>query len=129
MIPIMDCQQLYVAWEKGYFEEEGLKVEGQTVQSGSMSQTLVESGSVDLGWTAVVPISQAHVKGFDFAFIAPGSFVDGTNRKTVGMVVKKDSPIQSFKELAGKKVAINALQSINHLGVLVLLSLIHISEP
>jgi NitT/TauT family transport system substrate-binding protein len=119
-IPIMDCQQLYIAWEKGYLEEEGLKVEGQTVQSGSMSQTLVESGSVDLGWTAVVPLSQAYVKGFDFAFIAPGSFVDGTNRKTVGIVVKKDSPIQSFKDLAGKKVAINALQSINHLGVLVL---------
>ena len=86
-IPIMDCQQLYVAWEKGYLEEEGLKVEGQTVQSGSMSQTLVESGSVDLGWTAVVPLSQAYVKGFDFAFIAPGSFVDGTNRKTVGILV------------------------------------------
>ncbi len=118
-IPIMDCQQLYVAWEKGYFDEEGLKVEGQTVQSGSMSQTLVESGSVDLGWTAVVPLSQAYLKGFDFAFIAPGSFVDGTNRKTIGIVVKKDSPIKSFKDLAGKKVAVNALQSINHLAILV----------
>lgn len=117
-LPIMDCQQLYVAWEKGFFEEEGLKVEGQVVPAGAVSQTLVESGSMDLGWTAVVPLSQAYVKGFDFAFIAPGAFVDATNRKTVGILVKKDSPIQSVKDLAGKKIAIIALQSITHLAVL-----------
>jgi ABC-type nitrate/sulfonate/bicarbonate transport system substrate-binding protein len=86
-LPIMDCQQLYVAWEKGYFEEEGLMVE-------------------------------AYVKGFDFAFIGAGGFFDTTNRGAAGILVKKDSPIQSVKELANKKIAINALQSVNHLAVL-----------
>ncbi len=117
-LPIMDCQQLYVAWEKGYFGDEGLKVEGQVAQAGSVSQTLVESGSVELGWTAVVPLSQAYVKGFDFTFIAPGAFFGTANPKAAGILVKKDSPIQSVKELAGKKIAINALQSVNHLAVL-----------
>lgn len=119
-LPIMDLQQLYVGLEKGFFEEEGLKVEAQLAQSGAVSQTLVESGSVDLGWTAVVPMSQAYVKGFDFIFIAPGVFVDSTNRRTVGIVVKKDSPMQSFKDLAGKKIAILALQAIPHLAILTL---------
>ena len=117
-LPIMDLQQLYVAWEKGFFEEEGLKVEGQAAQGGAVSQTLVESGSVDLGWTAVVPLAQAYVKGFDFVFVAPGAFIDATNRRTAGIAVKKDSPIKSFKDLAGKKIAVNGLQNINHLGVL-----------
>ena len=119
-LPIMDLQQFYVAMEKGFFEEEGLKVEGQVAQGGAVSQTLVESGSVDLGWTAVVPLSQAYVKGFDFTFIAPGVFVDSTNRKTVGIIVKKDSPMQSFKDLAGKKIAILALQALPHLVMLTL---------
>ena len=119
-LPIMDLQQLYVALEKGFFEEEGLKVEAQVAQSGAVSQTLVESGSVDLGWTAIVPLSQAYVKGFDFTFIAPGVFVDASNRRTVGIVVKKDSPMQSFKDLAGKKIAILALQAIPHLAILTL---------
>jgi NitT/TauT family transport system substrate-binding protein len=119
-LPIMDLQQLYVGMEKGIFEEEGLKLEAQVAQSGAVSQTLVESGSVDLGWTAIVPLSQAYVKGFDFIFIAPGVFVDSTNRKTVGIVVKKDSPMQSFKDLAGKKIAILALQAIPHLAILTL---------
>lgn len=117
-IPIMDCQQLYTAWEKGYFEEEGLKVEGQIAQGGAVSQTLVESGSVELGWTAVVPLSQAYLKGFDFTFIGAGAFFDSTNRKAAGILVRKNSPIQSVKDLAGKKIAVNALQSVNNLAVL-----------
>jgi NitT/TauT family transport system substrate-binding protein len=116
-LPIMDLQQLYVGLEKGFFEEEGLKVEAQVAQSGAVSQTLVESGSVDLGWTAIVPFVQAYVKGFDFVFIAPGVFVDSTNRRTVGIIVKKDSPMQSFKDLAGKKIAILALQALPHLAI------------
>jgi NitT/TauT family transport system substrate-binding protein len=117
-LPIIDLLQFYVAMEKGFFEEEGLKVEGQRAQGGAVSQTLVESGSVDLGWTAVVPLSQAYVKGFDFAFIAPGGFNDRSNRSTVAIAVKKDSPFQSMKDLAGKKIAVNGIQSVNHLSVL-----------
>ena len=117
-LPIIDLLQLYVGWERGFFEEEGLKVEGQPVPGGAVSQTLVEGGSVDLGWTAVVPISAAYVKGFDFVFIAPGSFVDPSTRRTGALVVRKDSPIQSVKDLAGKKIAVNALNNINHLSIL-----------
>jgi len=117
-LPIIDLLQLYVGWEKGFFEEEGLKVEGQGVPGGAVSQTLVEGGSVDLGWTAVVPISAAYVKGFDFVFIAPGSFVDPSTRRTGALVVKKDSPMQSVKDLGGKKIGVNALNNINHLSIL-----------
>ncbi len=117
-LPIMDLQQLYVAWDKGFFEQEGLKVEGQAAQGGAVSQTLVESGSVDLGFTAVVPLSLAHVKGFDFVFVAPAAYFDSTNLKADGMVVKKDSPFKSFKDLAGKKIAVNGLNNVDHLAVL-----------
>jgi NitT/TauT family transport system substrate-binding protein len=117
-LPIIDLLQLYVGWEKGYFEEEGLKVEGQAAPGGAVSQTLVESGSVDMGWTAVVPMSAAYVKGFDFVFIAPGSFVDPSNRRTGALVAKKGSPIKTVKDLAGKKIGVNALNNINHLSIL-----------
>lgn len=117
-LPIIDLLQFYVAMEKGFFEEEGLSVEGQRAQGGAVSQTLVESGSVDLGWTAVVPLSQAYVKGFDFAFIAPGGFTDRSSRSTVAIAVRKDSPFQSVKDLVGKKIAVNGIQSVNHLSVL-----------
>src|SRR4030042_4546996 len=99
-IPIIDLLQLYVGWEKGFVEEEGLKVEGQKAAGGAVIQTLVESGSVDLGWTAVVPFSQAYVKGFDFIFVAPGAFMDRSNRRFCSVVVKKDSPYKLLKDLA-----------------------------
>jgi len=105
-LPIIDLLQFYVAMEKGFFEQEGLKVEGQKAMGGTVIQTLVESDTVDLGWTAVTPFAQAYVKGFDFIFIAPGAFVDRSNRSVVAIAVKKDSPLQSIKDLAGKKIAI-----------------------
>jgi len=117
-LPIIDLLQFYVAMEKGFFEQEGLKVEGQKAMGGTVIQTLVESDTVDLGWTAVTPFAQAYVKGFDFIFIAPGAFVDRSNRSVVAIAVKKDSPLQSIKDLAGKKIAINVINSINHLSVL-----------
>jgi NitT/TauT family transport system substrate-binding protein len=117
-LPIIDLLQFYVGLEKGFFEREGLKVEGQKATGGAVIQTLVESGSVDLGWTAVTPFSQAYVKGFDFIFIAPGAFVDPTNRRFCSVVVKKDSPYKSIKDLAGKKIAVNGIHSINHLSIL-----------
>ena len=117
-LPIIDLLQFYVALEKGFFEKEGLKVEGQKATGGAVIQTLVESGSVDLGWTAIVPFSQAYVKGFEFVFIAPGAFMDRTNRRFCSVVVKNDSPYKSIKDLAGKKIAVNGINSINHLSIL-----------
>lgn len=117
-LPIMDLLQLYVGWEKGFFEEEGLKVEGQKAKGGSVIQTLVESGSVDLGWTAVVPLSQAHPKGFDFIFIAPGAFIDRSNRRLCSVVVSKSTPYKTIRDLAGKKIGVNSIHSLNHLSIL-----------
>lgn len=117
-LPIIDLLQLYVGWEKGFFEEEGLKVEGQKARGGAVVQTLVEGGSVDLGWTAVVPLSQAHVKGFDFIFIAPGAFMDRGNRRMCSVVVNKNTPIKIMKDLEGKRIGINSIHSLNHLSIL-----------
>ena len=117
-LPIIDLLQFYVGMEKGFFEAEGLKVEGQAAPGGAVSQTLVESGSVDLGWTAVIPLSLAYAKGFGFMFIAPGNFVDSSNRRMYKVAVKKDSPYKSIKDLAGKKIAVNGLSNLNHLSIL-----------
>lgn len=117
-LPIIDLLQLYVGWEKGFFEEEGLKVEGQKAKGGAILQTLVESGSVDLGWTAVVPLSQAHPKGFDFIFIAPGAFMDRSNRRMCSVVVSKTTPYKTIRDLAGKKIGVNSIHSLNHLSML-----------
>ena len=50
-IPVLDCLQLYVAKEKGFFKDEGLELELRAVPSGPVIQTLLEAGEIDVGWS------------------------------------------------------------------------------
>ena len=70
---------------------------------------------MQFGWTNVISLYQAHVEGFDFKLIAGGATnVRGSN-ETHAIVVGKDSPIKSAKDLEGKTVAVNTLNNIVHL--------------
>jgi NitT/TauT family transport system substrate-binding protein len=75
----------------------------------------VTSGDLQIGWTNVISLYQAHVERFDFKFIAGGAInVKGTN-DTHALLVAKESPIRSAKDLEGKTVAVNTLNNIVHL--------------
>lgn len=112
-IPVGDCLQLYVAEAEGYFKAEGLEVAGLPMKGGAVIAPAVEGGELVIGWSNTVSIILAHVKGFDFAFLAPGAEgVAGTN-DVHALLVPAGSPIASVKDLAGKTVAINTLGNIN----------------
>jgi NitT/TauT family transport system substrate-binding protein len=114
-IPIGDCLQLYVADGMGFFKEEGLAIEKKPMKGGAIIAPAVESGEVQIGWSNAISIIIAHSKGFDFTFLTSGAIsIEGTNR-VHSLLVAKDSPISSFSDLVGKKVAINTLGNINEL--------------
>ena len=116
-IPVLDCLQLYVAKEKGFFKDAGLELESRTVPSGPVIQTLLEAGEMDIGWSAVMPTSMGRAKGFDFQFIATGAF-DRKGHKFKKIFVKKESSYQSIKDVGGCRIAVNGIGSISHLGFL-----------
>src|ERR1700752_2593100 len=75
----------------------------------------VPSGDLQFGWSNVISLYQAHVEGFDFKLIAGGAInVRGSN-ESHAIIVGKDSPIKTAKELEGKTVAVNTLNNIVHL--------------
>lgn len=116
-IPVLDCLQLYVAKEKGFFKDEGLELELRAVPSGPVIQTLLEAGEIDVGWSAVMPTAMARSKGFDLQFIATGAF-DRKGHKFQKIFVKNDSPYKSIKDVGESKISVNGIGSISHLGFL-----------
>ena len=113
IIPTVDVAPLYLAQEKGIFAEHGLEVELKEVQTGAASTAAVMSGEYQFGFAAPVPEIQAQDKGLPLVVVA-GAIAQG-EPLSQAILVKKDSGIKDVSDLAGKSVAVNALQAVNDL--------------
>jgi NitT/TauT family transport system substrate-binding protein len=112
---IVDTAPMFVAMERGFFKAAGLELETVPMAGGAVIVQGIMSGDLQIGWTNVISLYQAHVEGFDFKFIAGGATnVKGTN-DTHALLVPKSSSIKSAKDLEGKTVAVNTLNNIVHL--------------
>jgi len=112
---IVDNAAMFVVMEKGFFKAEGLELETVPMAGGAVIVQGVTSGDLQIGWTNVISLYQAHVEGFDFKLVAGGATnVKGTN-ESHAIQVLKSSPIKSAKDLEGKTIAVNTLNNIVHL--------------
>jgi len=112
---IVDNAPMFVAMDRGFFKAVGLELETVPMAGGAVIVQGVTSGDLQIGWTNVISLYQAHVEGFDFKFIAGGAInVKGTN-DTHALLVAKGSTIKSAKDLESKTVAVNTLNNIVHL--------------
>jgi NitT/TauT family transport system substrate-binding protein len=112
---IVDTAPMFVAMERGFFKAAGLELETVPMAGGAVIVQGVTSGDLQIGWTNVISLYQAHVEGFDFKLIAGGATnVKGAN-DTHALLVAKGSPVRNAKDLESKTVAVNTLNNIVHL--------------
>lgn len=118
MIPITDCLSLFAAKELGYFGQQGLEVKMQPMAGGAVIIPAIAGGSLDIGFSAVITTLLAVDKGFDFVMIADGAYEPTSPPFTGFVMVRKDSGINSPRDLAGKKVGVNLLKNIADLSIM-----------
>jgi NitT/TauT family transport system substrate-binding protein len=70
--PISDFGQLFVAQAEGYFAKAGLNVETTTVSSGPEGIAAVQGGSLNITYSAALPLFLAVAQGLDLRFLGPG---------------------------------------------------------
>jgi NitT/TauT family transport system substrate-binding protein len=112
---IVDNAALFLAIEKGFFKAEGLELETVPLAGGAPIINGVTSGDLQFGWSNVISLYQAHVEGFDFKIIAGGATNVKAKNESHAILVAKNSPIKTAKDLEGKTVAANTLNNIVHL--------------
>ena len=115
-LPIADCAQLYVGMAQGFFEQEGLDLEAITMASGVTILEALATSSVDIGFSATAPLILTKARGLDLVSVAGGSVEDGFHPEH-GVIVAKDSPIDSPKNLEGTTVGIVAFRSIDEVFI------------
>jgi NitT/TauT family transport system substrate-binding protein len=109
-LPIVDSASLYIAMKKGYFADEGLRVEVQSLTSGAAAVPGLAGGELQFAMGNYVSFFAAQAAGeLDVRLVAdayqalPGTFL---------IMVKRDSPIERPLDLAGKKIAVNTRNNI-----------------
>ena len=100
VMPDIDSVPIIIAQEKGYFAEEGLKVDIQQFKSAMDRDAALQSGNLDGAISDMLAVAFAKSGGFD---VKVTSFTDGTYKLIAG----KDEAATTPQELAGKDVAVS----------------------
>lgn len=111
-----DLTPVLYAQRTGMFAKAGLDVELTRMNSGAAVSAAVLGGSIDVGKSSLVPLIEAHAHGLPLVLVAPGELWL-TDEPISGLVVLKNSPISSAKDLDGKNVAVVALKDLTDLGL------------
>lgn len=112
--PTISSVDVLYAAEKGLFEKHGVNVE-TTVNTTSGAATFPLLLNGQLGMTVVDPVSPilAIGKGVALRMVSTGNVIASNPEEDYGgVMVKQGSGIGSPKELEGKTIAVNSLDSI-----------------
>ena len=93
---------VYIAYEKGYFSDEGLDVTLQKHGSGKASLNAVLQGKANIGATSENPIMHAALRGEEIRLIATIL----STVKNYAIIGRRDRGISSEQDLKGKKVGV-----------------------
>jgi NitT/TauT family transport system substrate-binding protein len=114
MLPVEGSAALKLGIDRGLFKAEGLTVKLQVLQGGAEAPPKLTSGNLDIAAGAYVPFFQARAGGFPLRIVADAyESAPGTHT----LLVSGDSKIHSVKDLAGKKIGVNAKKNLASLMI------------
>jgi len=116
-LPIDQGAQAYYAEDLGMFKRAGLDAQVLTANYGTQVAAAVAGGSVEIGQSNIMSLAAAFERGLPIALIA-GAGLYSSAKPTSLMIVEKNSPLKTAKDLNGKTVAINGLKSITQISVM-----------
>lgn len=108
--------QAYYAEALGLFRKAGLDVEVSSLGNGASVAAAIASGAAEIGQGNVVSLALAHEKGLPFVLLAPASAYAG-GAPTSALIVAKNSPVTSARELVGKPVGVGGLKDIGSVAL------------
>jgi NitT/TauT family transport system substrate-binding protein len=88
----------------GFFKDAGLNVELISLANSGSIGAAVAGGTIDIGLANPIAIAGARAQGLPFSVIAPSALYLAKDPATV-LVVGKNSPLNTAKDLEGKTIA------------------------
>lgn len=113
-----DIKTVLYGIRSGIFQKYGLNVEVVTVANGAAALASLVGGSTQVALTSDLPVFQGHAHGVGFTAVAPAQWYLSEAATAGTILVKKDSPIRSGRDLDGKTIAVQSLRDLNWAGTM-----------
>ena len=117
-VPIDTGMEVHFAEDMGFFERAGLDATIQDIGNGAQITAAVVAGSVDIGFSNLISVVQAYERGIAVVVLFPAAMYLAT-QPNGGLMVAKDSPIRTARDLAGKTIGISTLGNMTQLAPMV----------
>lgn len=111
LLPFSESLAAVIADKQGYFKEEGVEVEIAKFDSGAIAVPVLQSGRMDIVLSSTVSTFQAIEQGLDAVVLAPGAVVRTAAPDTTTALLVRKGSIKSLKDLEGKRIAVNVINS------------------
>jgi NitT/TauT family transport system substrate-binding protein len=111
LLPFSESLGAVIADKQGYFKDAGLTVESAKFDSGALAVPVLQSGRMDIVLSNTVATFQAIEQGLDAVVLAPAAVVRTAPPDTTTAVMARKGAIQSPKDLEGKRIAVNVINS------------------
>jgi NitT/TauT family transport system substrate-binding protein len=111
LLPFSESLAAVIADKQGFFKEEGLDVEIAKFESGAIAVPVLQSGRMDIVLSNTVSTFQAVEQGLDAVVLAPGAVVREAPPDTTTALIVRTGAIKALKELEGKRIAVNVINS------------------
>jgi NitT/TauT family transport system substrate-binding protein len=111
LLPFSESLAAVIADKKGFFKEEGIEVESAKFDSGALAVPVLQSGRMDIVLSNTVSTFQAIEQGLDAIVLAPGAIVRAAPPDTTTAVIVRKGSLKSLKDLEGKRIAVNVINS------------------
>ena len=109
--------QGFYALDAGFFKKSGVDVDLTILKSGPAIAAAVIGGDLNVGGSNVISLASAKLRGIPLTLIAPGAVFDAKDA-TEEMVVLRDGPIRTAKDLNGRVVGGQSIGSTAQLAIL-----------
>jgi NitT/TauT family transport system substrate-binding protein len=114
--PIDTGLEVNYAQSAGLVDQAALSIKTEMMSFGAASQAALVGGAADIANSNPGSLAIAREKGLPLVILASGGLYS-TKEPTSAMMVAKDSTLKSARDLAGKTIAINGLNSLSHFAV------------
>jgi NitT/TauT family transport system substrate-binding protein len=114
LLKLTSSAPLFIAMEKGFFKEEGIEANAKWFEAAQPIAVATASGSVDVGATGITASLYNMVAEGQKLLIVADKGREQKGYSSSALLVHKDSPVTSIKDLKGKKIGITQTGSTFH---------------